>query len=88
MTCGGFDETSTMLIESDRWFTTQTSDALRVATETGSRPTGTEADRVSDPPVPTSKISRRPSGVLTANNFVPSGESAIGRTWPVVSKLV
>ena len=32
-----------MLTESERWFTTQTSEAWRAATATGSMPTGTDA---------------------------------------------
>ena len=81
-TRGGSEPTSTMLTLSDKWFTTQTSLALRAATATGSIPTGTDAARRSPPPF-RSKISRRSSGVFTANSRVPSGDSASGRTWPL-----
>ena len=36
-----------------------------------------------DRPAPTSKISSRASGVLTAKSRLPSGDSASGRTWPL-----
>ncbi len=74
--------TSTMLMLSERWFTTQTSLFERAATATGSSPTDTESPWVREP-LSMSKISRRLSGVLTANNRVPSGDSASGRTWPL-----
>ena len=66
VTCGGLAPTSTMLMLSERWFTTQTSLFERAATATGSSPTGTEPTCASVPPW-TSKISSRLSGVLTAN---------------------
>src|ERR1044071_1949721 len=72
----------TMLTLSDRWLTTQTSVLLRAATATGSRPTGTRLENVR-PLAETLKISSVPFGVLTANSLVPSGDSAIGRTWPL-----
>ena len=71
-----------MLTLSERWFTTQISLLVRAATDTGSRPTGTEPEAVR-PPAPTSKISSVLSGVLTTNNRVPSGESASGLTCPL-----
>ncbi len=81
-TCGGVLATSTMLTLSESWFTTHTSPLVRAATATGSRPTGTEPVCVS-PSLPTLKISSRSSGVFTANSWLPSGESASGRTWPL-----
>ena len=75
-----------MLTLSERWLTTQTSVLVRAATATGSRPTGTDAVCVR-PVGPTSKISSRLSGVLTAKRRAPSGDSASGRTWPL-SKVV
>ena len=60
---------STMLMLSERWFTTQTSvlpaPLVRAATATGSRPTGISCTRVT-PEGPTEKIERRLSGVFTA----------------------
>ncbi len=71
-----------MLTLSERWFTTHTSSLLRAATATGSSPTGTDV-RCFRPLCVMSKISRRLSGVLTANSAFLSGDSARGRTWPV-----
>src|SRR5947199_10816679 len=71
-----------MLTLSERWFTTHTSLLLRAATATGSMPTGTRVWNVS-PEAETLKISSVPLGVLVANNFVPSGDMAIGRTCPL-----
>ena len=85
VTRAGFDETSTMLIESETWFTTQSSPSLRSATETGSMPTRTDPTLVRPAPE-TAKISTRLSGVLTAYRRVRSDERARGRTWPL-SKL-
>jgi hypothetical protein len=81
-TRGGLADTSTTLTLSDRWFTTHTSSSLRAATATGSRPTGTEALWVSPAP-PTSKTSRRLSGVFTAKSLVAAGDRASGRTCPL-----
>src|SRR5262245_27027492 len=81
-TLGGSDATSTTLTLSERRFTTQTSPGERTATATGSKPTGTAA-RCVRPVAPTSKISRRLSGVLTAHSRLPSAERASGRTWPL-----
>jgi len=81
-TRGGEAERSTMLTLSERWLTTHTSSFVRAATATGSIPTGIESTWVRPPP-PTSKTSRRLSGVLTANNWPPSGDRASGRTWPL-----
>ena len=64
-TRGGVADTSTMLTLSERWFTTQTSPALRIATDTGSRPTGTDAS-FATPPAPTRSTSSALSGVFTA----------------------
>ena len=60
--------TSTTLTVSERWFTTQTSFVPgRSAVLTGSRPTGTSPTKASEPSAgETSKMARRPSGVLTA----------------------
>jgi hypothetical protein len=80
-TRGGDAATSTMLMLSERWFTTHTSPLSRAATATGSSPTCTEPVRAI-PPVPTVKISSRLSGVLTAKSRVPSGDCASGRTCP------
>ena len=80
-TCGVPVRVTTLTL-SERWFTTQTSLALRAATATGSRPTGTRAENASPPSV-TLKISSVPLGVLTANTRLPSGDIAIGRTWPL-----
>ena len=80
-TCGVPDSVTTLTL-SERWFTTQTSPLSRAATATGSRPTGTRAANAR-PPAVTLKISSEPLGVLTANSRVPSGDSAIGRTWPL-----
>src|SRR5262245_28590770 len=82
VTRGGLLPTSTMLIESERWLTTQTSVLERAATATGSSPTGTEPAWVRPAPE-TEKISRRLSGVLVAKSRVPSGDRASGRTCPV-----
>jgi hypothetical protein len=60
------NETSTTLMLSERWFTTQTSPGVRTATETGSRPTATVERRFRPPVALTWKISRRLFGVLTA----------------------
>src|SRR5581483_10235180 len=62
---GSAASTRTMLMLSDKWFTTHASSALRAATATGSRPTGTSAISVRPASV-TSKTARRASGVLTA----------------------
>src|SRR3989344_1283944 len=72
----------TTLTLSERWLTTQTSLALRTATATGSRPTGTRAASCSPAGV-TLKTSSVLLGVLTANSFVPSADRASGRTWPL-----
>ncbi len=72
-----------MLTLSERWFTTHTSVSVRAATATGSMPTGTETEWVRPPPAPTSKTSSWLSGMLRAKSFVPSGESASGRTGPL-----
>src|SRR5579859_2310931 len=81
VTCG-VPVSVTMLTLSDRWLTTQTSELVRAATATGSRPTGTRAANVI-PLAVTLKISRVAFGVFTANRCVPSGDSAIGRTGPL-----
>jgi hypothetical protein len=56
--------------------TTHTSLDERAATATGSIPTGT-APVCTSPPLVTSKISSRSSGVLTANSRVPFGVPAL-----------
>src|SRR5262245_46331515 len=80
---------STMLTLSERWLTTQASTCperfVRVATATGSSPTGTSAASVS-PPELMSKMASRLSGVFTATRRFPPGAIASGRTWPL-SKL-
>src|SRR5262245_10049844 len=59
-------ETETTLTESPRWFTTQTSSAVRGATETGSAPTGISFSRTGAAGFARENTARRPSGVLTA----------------------
>src|SRR4030095_6000685 len=81
-TRGGVLARSTMLTLSERWLTTHTSLLLRAATATGSMPTGIDTLGAMPAGV-TSKISRWLSGVFTAKSFVPSGESASGRTGPL-----
>jgi len=56
-TRGGTADTSTTLMLSETWLTTQTSSSFRAATATGSRPTGTDAPFAAKPPE-TSKISK------------------------------
>ena len=72
----------TTLTLSDRWLTTQISLSVRAATATGSRPTGTRA-KSCRPVGVMLKMSSVLFGVLTANRRVPSGDCAIGRTWPL-----
>src|SRR5215210_2592698 len=69
-------ETTLMLSETS--FTTQTSSSVNGATETGSMPTGISAVKIGLSGLETSNTDSRLSGVLTANSFVPSGESRIG----------
>src|SRR5689334_8539461 len=45
-------------------------------------PTGTRVCNAS-PAVVMLKISKAPFGVFTANSLVPSGDMAMGRTWPL-----
>ncbi len=68
-----------MLTLSERWFTTQTSETLRIATATGSRPTATRYCNIGMPEE-RSKTSSDPFGVLTAKRNCPLVAS--GRTWP------
>lgn len=76
-TRGGVAATSTMLMLSERWLTTQASPSVRSDTATGSRPTGTAPARTGVSPL-TSKISRYPSGVFTAYSRCASDDSASG----------
>src|SRR5882672_6203242 len=71
-------ETETTLMLSETSLTTQTSSLLRGLTETGSRPTGISASNRGLEGWVTSNTDNRPSGVLTANNREPSGESRTG----------
>ena len=77
---------STTLIESEIWFTTQTSFAVWKRTETGSRPTGTAPIETGVPEL-TSNHSSRASGRLHTANRLPSGLKATGCTG-AVSKLM
>ncbi len=81
MTRGGEALTSTILTLSERWFTTQTSPALRTATATGSNPTYTELSDCKPASV-TVKMSSDPLGKLATNNRLPSADKAKGRTGP------
>src|SRR5271169_3981028 len=81
-TCGGLVLTSTMLTLSETWLTTQTSLLVRAATATGSSPTYTEAAK-ERPPGATAKTSSEPFAVLATKSWLPSGESATGRTGPL-----
>ena len=76
-TRGGVAARSTMLTLSERRLTTHASSSLRIATETGSRPTGTEASFAATP-LETSKASKHPSGVLRTSRRLPSGDVATG----------
>src|SRR5215208_405803 len=63
---------------SETWLTTQASSFVRAFTETGSIPTGTSAISAGVEGCVRSKTDSRASGVLTANNRVPSGEILTG----------
>jgi hypothetical protein len=75
-----------MLTLSDTLLTTQTSLLERTAKATGSKPTTTEPAGVKSSPE-ILKISRRLSGVFRANNCLPFGDIANGRTWPDSNKV-
>ncbi len=64
VTIGTAPEMSTMLMLSERWFTTQTSLLVRAATETGSIPTGTESAKLS----PTARDVENLEGVVRRVN--------------------
>src|SRR3954453_8883303 len=74
--------TSTMLIEDEMWFTTQSSFVVRNRTETGSTPTGT-ASNARGMPKETSNNSMRPSGTLQTARVRPSELNATGWTGAV-----
>src|SRR5262245_56915788 len=69
-----------MVIVSDRTLATQASVSVRARTLTGSRPTGMDLSRVSDPFAPTLNTSSIASGVLTTRSFPLEGVRAIGWT--------
>ncbi len=71
------DARSTMLTESEIWFTTHASPLPRARTLTGSRPTGTEPRLVGMPPT-TSYTSSRASAVFTTRSVWPFGVRSIG----------
>src|SRR5262245_2651362 len=72
-------DTSTTLTVSDRWLATHTSllDG-RTATLTGSSPTGTSPEKLSEPSPATSKIAKRDSTVLMAYSLSPAADSCSG----------
>src|SRR5688572_25911260 len=65
---------------SETSFTTHASSLLLGFTDTGSIPTGISAIRIGLFGFEISKTERRASGVFTANNRVPSGETRTGLT--------
>src|SRR6266404_3819978 len=73
------DTRLTMLTVSEILFATHASVLLRARTDTGSRPTGTDAVHTGSAP-PSVKISRRASAVFVTSSVVPSGVISTGCT--------